>query len=102
MSINNIAVSLKIQHQTTWFKTAYKAVSHTPKRGVGGSNPLWDARKPLQAFFRGLQRFLFLLLPVISTFVTGKFLCADTRAAIQETRNEYSCRRELAAGAFVV
>ena len=54
------------------------------------------------SLFRGLQRFLLLLLPVISTFVTGKFLCADTRAAIQKTRNEYSCRRELAAGAFVV
>ena len=39
----------------------------TPKRGVGGSNPLWDARKHrCKPFFRGLQRFLFLLLPVIS------------------------------------
>lgn len=81
---------------------SYQKKRQTPKRGAGGSNPLWDATAALQALFWGLQRFLLLLLPVISTFVTGKFLCADTRAAIQETRNEYSCRRELAAGAFVV
>ena len=31
-------------------RTMYEAARHTPKRGVGGSNPLWDA-KPEQYFF---------------------------------------------------
>ena len=35
----------------SYIRTVYHMVSHTPKRGVGGSNPLWDAsqqrRKPL-------------------------------------------------------
>ena len=29
----------------SYIRTVYHMVSHTPKRGVGGSNPLWDARK---------------------------------------------------------
>ena len=38
----------------------------TPKRGVGGSNPLWDARKHrCKPFFGVCSVFLFLLLPVI-------------------------------------
>ena len=35
----------------SYIRTVYHMVSHTPKRGVGGSNPLMDAseqrRKPL-------------------------------------------------------
>ena len=44
----------------------------TPKRGVGGSNPLWDARKHrCKPFFGVCSLFLFLLLPVISLPLLG-------------------------------
>ena len=46
----------------------------TPKRGVGGSNPLWDARKHrCKPFFGVCSVFLFLLLPVISLPLPGDF-----------------------------
>ena len=46
----------------------------TPKRGVGGSNPLWDARKHrCKPFFGVCSVFLFLLLPVISLLLPGDF-----------------------------
>ena len=45
-----------------------------PKRGVGGSNPLWDARKHrCKPFFGVCSVFLFLLLPVISLPLPGDF-----------------------------
>ena len=46
----------------------------SPKRGVGGSNPLWDARKHrCKPFFGVCSVFLFLLLPVISLLLPGDF-----------------------------
>ena len=46
----------------------------TPKRGVGGSNPLWDARKHrCKPFFRVCSVFLFLLLPVILLLLPRDF-----------------------------
>ena len=53
----------------TWFHR----IGSTPKRGVGGSNPLWDARKHrCKPFFSGFAAFfLFRLLPVISLPLPG-------------------------------
>ena len=57
----------EVEKNTEWQR-------HTPKRGVGGSNPLWDARKHrCKPFFGVCSVFLFLLLPVISLPLPGDF-----------------------------
>ena len=57
----------EVEKNTEWQR-------RTPKRGVGGSNPLWDARKHrCKPFFRVCSVFLFLLLPVISLLLPGNF-----------------------------
>ena len=59
-------------------------IEHTPpKRGVGGSNPLWDARKHrCKAFFSGFAAFfLFLFLPVISLRYREIFMCRTMHIA---------------------
>ena len=49
-------------------------IGSTPKRGVGGSNPLWDARKHrCKPFFGVCSVFLFLPLPVILLLLPGDF-----------------------------
>ena len=46
----------------SYIRTVYHMVSHTPKRGAGGSNPLWDARKHrCKPFFGACSVFCFLL-----------------------------------------
>ena len=43
-------------------RTMYEAARHTPKRGVGGSNPLWDAKNSAESL--DLSRFsAFLVYP---------------------------------------
>ena len=60
----------EVEKNTEWQR-------RTPKRGVGGSNPLWDARKHrCKPFFRGLQRFFVPPSPGNFTSVTGRFLYA--------------------------
>ena len=57
----------EVEKNTEWQR-------RTPKRGVGGSNPLWDARKHrCKPFFRVCSVFLFLLLPVISLLLPRDF-----------------------------
>ena len=57
----------EVEKNTEWQR-------RTPKRGVGGSNPLWDARKHrCKPFFWVCSVFLFLLLPVISFPLPGDF-----------------------------
>ena len=54
--------------------TRYDPNVITPKRGVGGSNPLWDARKHrCKPFFGVCSVFLFFLLPVISLLLPRDF-----------------------------
>ena len=57
----------EVEKNTEWQR-------RTPKRGVGGSNPLWDARKHrCKPFFGVCSVFLFLLLPVISLLLPRDF-----------------------------
>ena len=57
----------EVEKNTEWQR-------RTPKRGVGGSNPLWDARKHrCKPFFGVCSVFLFLLLPVILLLLPGDF-----------------------------
>ena len=41
-------------------RTMYEAARHTPKRGVGGSNPLGDVRKTAVNPFKDLTAVCFL------------------------------------------
>ena len=53
---------------------SYQKKRQTPKRGAGGSNPLWDARKHrCKPFFGVCSVFLFLLLPVNLLLLPGDF-----------------------------
>ena len=57
----------EVEKNTEWQR-------RTPKRGVGGSNPLWDARKHrCKPFFGVCSVFLFLLLSVILLLLPGDF-----------------------------
>ena len=46
-------------------RTMYQAARHTPKRGVGGSNPLVDASKQCCKPVSGLQLFFLFHLYIV-------------------------------------
>ena len=53
-------------------RTMYQAARHTPKRGVGGSNPLWDAKNSAESL--DLSRFSAFLIypnPCLSNYHTA-------------------------------
>ena len=57
-------------------RTMYEAARHTPKRGVGGSSPLWDAKSSAASRFSTVCSVCFFFSRFFRSCKAGRILCA--------------------------